>query len=402
MDHLPVPQTYPPIVAPEIDPATLCFESPISLSSNDTSINSSAPDHNQNKSVTQTQQGNCNTMLDNMSGHVNAMADNINSNDYRQDYSEQVYNNNSIVNNTNPQQNGQQHHLQQQTNTNNYMDNQGTLNYSEGQNSDYYVDGNNQLSDQSPAYMHQQPMSHQSYTQMNTSDHHLSDQVTSPQSVTCDYQNMLPSSQSSQNVMMHSQSGTVCGPHNMPPPQSPHVMIPKSPLFQPNSPLLAPQSPHVTPQSPLYQHNSQMLSPGQQSQQYPYRNRTGSVSGLTAPPSELTPPPGTPSPTKHTPPDRYQYFPQMQIPPKNPNVAVNGRGMYNTGIVPGPGHHQGVFGMGSYPQQAFTNQHLLTNQYMDPRYLNSHYHQMQQLTAQANQSSMYGQVQPNNMYSYYP
>ncbi|XP_067932169.1 histone acetyltransferase KAT6B-like isoform X1 [Watersipora subatra] len=40
-EQLPLPQSYPPNSAPEIDPASLCFESPISLSSNDTSLNGS-------------------------------------------------------------------------------------------------------------------------------------------------------------------------------------------------------------------------------------------------------------------------------------------------------------------------------------------------------------------------
>lgn len=384
MVQLPLPQSYPPNTAPEIDPATLCFESPISLSSNDTSLNGSQP----GEQITQHSDQH---IINNNAAKVSSVSySECGANPHPAEPT--TINEPVIANNLQNRHNPNQGHTasEQQQRLTDFMDTIPDINTDPNQtpvvvNTEHYPTqaGNPQIQTQ--------PQQCYASTEQHPSPQSLNIQHTSPQNVS------------------HQQ-------HHSPmfPPQSPQVVIPNSPHLAPQSPqiaqkspLLHPMSPHIPPQSPHY-NTATMPSPGVQQTPYNYRNRAGSMSKVSPP--DLTPPPGTPSPSKPSP-DRYQqYLQQNRVPLKSPNVTISGREMQypaTAGNPTGNNNMQPHLNMMHYQQQApaMSNQHFFpANQYMDPRYL-SHY-QMQQLAQVTQPAAMYGQLPPNpataaGMYGYY-
>lgn len=374
-EQLPVPQSYPPNTAPEIDPATLCFESPISLSSNDTSLNGSQPIEQpshlsieqQNAQlqatpiVSRSQESVCNNYCDysNLPSQPPIASSkpsvNINQLDLQQ----------SLLQNPSPQRdticNRDTSTPQQQSHINSYMDNIAPVS-----------------------------TEHQTATDYQRQQHYHNSSNTS-----ADQQHASPL-----NVPQH--------PSPMFPPQSPQILLPNSPqVLAPQSPqvpqkspLIHPLSPHVPPQSPHFTHSGPMLSPGHQQTSYDPRCRAGSFSKVAPP--DLTPPPGTPSPSKHSP-DRYQqYLQQNRLPQKSPNVTINSRDIqYGTGSMPSsvnPGVQNLNNSTGGYQDQHHqqsinTAQHFFpAGHYVDPRYFN-HY-QMQLAQATQTPANMYGHMPP--------
>ena len=428
MSQLPLPQSYPPNTAPEIDPATLCFESPISLSSNDTSLNGSQPgehitqhtEHIINNNPTMSSSVNYPECGTNIQHAEPTITEPVNVNNLQNINSDNTA---APVTASEPLVRGDSTATEQQQRLADFMDTIPDINTEQKQapaavvTSSEYPATLQQTNNPAAVTPQQQQQNKQCYatTQQHPSPQNLNIQHTSPQNVT------------------HQQ-------HHSPmfPPQSPQVVIPNSPHLAPQSPqitqkspLLHPMSPHIPPQSPHYNTTTgTMPSPGvQQTTPYTYRNRAGSMSKATPP--DLTPPPGTPSPSKPSP-DRYQqYLQQSRVSLKSPNVTITGREMQYPagGLSANPANATAAVNNNMQPQlnmmhyqqhqaaaaapgaaaaaAAMSNQHFFpANQYMDTRYLN-HY-QMQQI-AQVTQpaAAMYGQLPTNHataagMYGYYP
>lgn len=387
MDQLPLPQSYPPNTAPEIDPATLCFESPISLSSNDTSLNGSHPAEqiahhpelqitNNNAKVSSSYPQECPTNIQQsepsvQSPHVNSL----------QQCNTNVDNNNDATE--------QQHRL------GDFLD---TI---------PHINSEPQLQKQTPAEYATHASNSQTAQCCTNIEQHASPQSINIQHASPQTVNMQHPSPQNLNQQHHSPM--------FPPQQSPQVVIPNSPHLAPQSPqisqkspLLHPMSPHIPPQSPHYNNSATMPSPGVQQTPYNYRNRTGSMSKVTPP--DLTPPPGTPSPSKPSP-DRYQqYLQQSRVPLKSPNVTISGREMQYPPTAGNMGSNNvqpnlnNVMSYQQHQHASMGNQHFFpTNQYMDPRYISYHQH-IQQMAQAAQPSGMYGQLPANpaaGMYGYY-
>lgn len=317
MDQLPLPQSYPPNTGPEIDPATLCFESPISLSSNDTSLN-------------------------NMQALEPAMTQPVGGQSY--------YDYPGTAQQGSPMSSTVKTNLQQREACNDDCNERQAP-------GDMYIDNAPSMASDRPPQADYQAQQQCCYADPRHSSplHMQAQHQRSP---------MFPPQQSPQVLIPGS-------PHMAP--QSPQVAVPqKSPLMHPNSPHIPPQSPHFAP------HASPMLSPAPQQTPYNPRCRTGSMSSKVTPP-DLTPPPGTPSPSKHTPPDRYQqYLQQSRMPQKSPNVVMNSREMQCTaGIVP-PALSQSMqnlttpTGSPQVHQQAMGQHFFPSSQYLDSGYFGSY------------------------------